>query len=369
MVDVTKILSKTFGKWYAGLGGLALAACILYVGGESLFVPGPIVNPESCQKAVSAPAADNKDAEGTLRITDIWPVSTTINRRICLAVAGVASTAATAQANADPAKSQVKLTLFLNGRRVDQLTFKARAMPDVQYIIYDLSVPADAASAGSALWRELLAGAGEFGVKELSVGLSRTASDNPEAEAAKALKLRVLYMPVFILGVVAMLLLALAFCVLAKHSSILRDNGTTDAGGAPVGTFSLGRTQMALWLVLTIAGFIFIWLTLGQFLNVITGSVLVLLGINGATGLAAIQLNNPAQATSTTRSFFADILNDGDGPKLQRIQVLAWTVILAIIFIWNAVANFVFVAFDTNLLLLMGIANTMYLGFKPMEKS
>jgi hypothetical protein len=135
--------------------------------------------------------------------------------------------------------------------------------------------------------------------------------------------------------------------------------------GVPTGTYSLGRTQMALWLMLTIAGFIFIWLTLGQFLNVITASVLILLGINGATGLAAIQLNGAAQATSKTQSFFADLLYDGDGPKLQRIQVLAWTVILAIIFIWNAVANFVFVSFDTNLLLLMGIANTMYIGFRP----
>jgi hypothetical protein len=48
--------------------------------------------------------------------------------------------------------------------------------------------------------------------------------------------------------------------------------------------------------------------------------------------------------------------------------VVAWTLILAAIFVWNAVWNFVFVDFDTNLLLLMGIANAMYLGFKPKEK-
>jgi len=102
---------------------------------------------------------------------------------------------------------------------------------------------------------------------------------------------------------------------------------------------------------------------------VVTGSVLVLLGINGATGLAAIKLNDSKDATSGTQSFFLDLMNDGDGPKLQRIQVVVWTVILGMIFIWNVVANFNFVSFDTNLLLLMGIANTMYVGFKHTEAS
>ena len=362
-----RIFSKTVGRLSAVLGCIALAVCMGFVGYWSLLDPGPIVTPGSCQNKLGPLAASGTDAQGILRIADLWPESTTINRRICLAVAGVAASG-NAQPNANAAKP-VDLTLFLNGRRVSPLTFKARPTPDIQYVIYDLSVPADAVSAASALWRELLAGATEAGIKEMSVGLSRTASDNPEAEAAKTLKLRIYYVWVFALGAAATLLLSLAFCVLANHTSLLRDNATTNAAGVPTGTYSLGRTQMALWLVLTIAGFIFIWLTLGQFLNVITAPVLVLLGINGATGLAAIQLNRPGQATATTQSFFSDILCDGDGPKLQRIQVLAWTVILAIIFIWNAVANFVFVSFDTNLLLLMGIANTVYLGFKPTENA
>jgi hypothetical protein len=42
---------------------------------------------------------------------------------------------------------------------------------------------------------------------------------------------------------------------------------------------------MAVWLVLTTAGFIFLWLTLGFYVNVITPAILVLLGINTVTGL------------------------------------------------------------------------------------
>ena len=124
---------------------------------------------------------------------------------------------------------------------------------------------------------------------------------------------------------------------------------------------------------LTTAGFIFLWLTLGIYLNVITASILVLLGINGATGLAAVALDQPATGgappvPAESKSFLRDLTCDGDGPKLQRIQVVIWTCILAVIFFWNTVWNFVFVDFDTNLLLLMGIANSMYLGFKPREK-
>lgn len=147
----------------------------------------------------------------------------------------------------------------------------------------------------------------------------------------------------------------------------------TDNPDQPVGSFSLGRTQMALWLGLTIAGFIFLWLTLGFYLDVITTSILVLLGINGTTGLAAVTIDKQAAGASPpqteTRSFLGDLVCDSNGnAQLHRIQVAAWTCILAVIFVWNTIWNFVFVNFDTNLLLLMGIANALYLGFKPSEK-
>jgi hypothetical protein len=138
--------------------------------------------------------------------------------------------------------------------------------------------------------------------------------------------------------------------------------------GLPAGSFSLGRTQMALWLALSTAGFIFLWLTLGLYLHVITAGILVLLGINGATGLAASVLDDKSAPRKESKSFLMDLISDGEGPKLQRIQVVIWTCVLAAIFVWNIVWNFVLVDFDTNLLLLMGIANAMYLGFKPGEK-
>ena len=311
----------------------------------------------------------------------------------------------------------VDLTLYLGGRRAGDMIFKAAAISGIQYVFYDLSVSPDATSSTGKFWRDLFGSGTENGVKKMGVGVSRVASDSPEAtlDVNGTLEFRVYCLAALIGGGISMLLLFLAFCSLAKHTSLLRDNNKSlfeldteftaklDAArekhkeevvqenkikiddtktqtdkdnaknlvakakqeldilenkrGQPGGSYSLGRTQMALWLMLTFAGFIFLWLMLGQFLNVITASVLILLGINGVTGLVAIQLDRTGDATSQSKSFWSDLLKDGDRPQLHRIQVVLWTLILGAIFLWNAVAKFTFIAFDANLLLLMGIAN------------
>jgi hypothetical protein len=110
-------------------------------------------------------------------------------------------------------------------------------------------------------------------------------------------------------------------------------------------------------------------LTFGEYKNVVNLSILTLLGLNSATGLLAVSIEGVRNDAAKSRSFFSDILNDGDGPQLQRIQVILWTVVLAVIFLWNIGYNFIFTEFDTYLLLLMGIAQSTYLGFKPNEAS
>ncbi|MGR9257468.1 hypothetical protein [Rhizobium leguminosarum] len=135
----------------------------------------------------------------------------------------------------------------------------------------------------------------------------------------------------------------------------------------PLGPYSLARTQMAFWLFLTLAGFIFLWLSMGLYLGLITSGILVLLGINATTGLFSIRMNDEKDKQSTSRSFLSDIISDGEGPTLHRIQVVAWTLVLGMIFVWNVFWNFNFVNFDTNLLLLIGVAQSMYLGFKWQE--
>jgi hypothetical protein len=59
-----------------------------------------------------------------------------------------------------------------------------------------------------------------------------------------------------------------------------------------------------------------------------------------------------------------DLLTDGTGPSFQRYQMVLFTVILAVIFVFEVARNLGMPEFDTTLLGLMGISNGTYLGFK-----
>jgi len=164
---------------------------------------------------------------------------------------------------------------------------------------------------------------------------------------------------------------ATALAAATTNLKAAADSAVQGAGSGnveqPLGPYSLARTQMAFWLFLTLAGFIFLWLSMGLYLGLITSGILVLLGINATTGLFSIRMNDEKDKQSTSRSFLSDIISDGEGPTLHRIQVVAWTLVLGMIFVWNVFWNFNFVNFDTNLLLLVGVAQSMYLGFKWQE--
>jgi hypothetical protein len=76
----------------------------------------------------------------------------------------------------------------------------------------------------------------------------------------------------------------------------------------------------------------------------------------------------PFKRDSGKFSFFGDLVNDATGPTLYRWQILAWTVVLALIYIWRVYDNLEVPSLGTNLLTLMGISSSVYLGFKIPEK-
>jgi hypothetical protein len=364
-------------KKLAGLGCALLLVCMIVAAWNII----PTATSAACRdhlKAELAAEPTSGDHEGKLRIAAVYPAKVSLGSQICIVVAGVSAKAGGAQANPP---QPADIALFLNDERT-RLSAKADAVPGPQLLIYPFGEHTDASTDTAKFWRGLLAGKTKAGTMELSVGISKTQSSAPMAVATSPIDFVVYNIWILAIGVAAMVVLIAAFVVFAANSTVLRDSATTDAAGKPNGTYSLGRTQMALWLGLSIAGFVFLWLTLGFYRNVITSSVLVLLGINGVTGLAAMLIkpagkdSEPAKPADTAQpadlakktGFLEDLVCDGEGAKLQRIQMIVWTFILAIIFVWNVVWNFIFVEFDTNLLLLMGIASSTYLGFKTQEK-
>jgi hypothetical protein len=197
--------------------------------------------------------------------------------------------------------------------------------------------------------------------------------------------------------------------LLVQRSRMLRDEGT--------GLYSLGKSQMAFWGLLVVLTFFGVWLLTGT-MERIPAQALVLLGISAGTGLSAVligrddqgkkaeqrqkldkllgerdalQVKQPATLTSVEvarletvkaeveameesikaaqpRGFWKDIVNDGNGASFHRVQVVIWTIVLGAVFIRAIMQTMSMPEFPETLLVLMGISNATYLGFKTAEK-
>ena len=88
--------------------------------------------------------------------------------------------------------------------------------------------------------------------------------------------------------------------------------------------------------------------------------------------IAALQKDIDAQAKQSAPSpshgsWWRDILSDENGLSFHRFQIVLWTIILGMIFIWTVANSFSMPEFEPTLLLLMGISSGTYLGFKFKE--
>jgi len=213
--------------------------------------------------------------------------------------------------------------------------------------------------------------------------------------------------------------LLLSFIVLARRSDILRDRPSVDGVKQ---SYSLARCQMAWWFFLVAASYCYLWIVLNNH-DSLTQGVLILTGVSAGTGLAAavIDANKRQQrdqleqgkdqlTTSVTalsaainaspqpvaaaqlmaqhqsdsarlaevnsnlaalpspvgksQGFLLDILRDETGISFHRFQMMAWTIILGLVFVSSVWRNFTMPDFSATLLGLMGISSGTYVGFK-----
>lgn len=198
--------------------------------------------------------------------------------------------------------------------------------------------------------------------------------------------------------------------------------GTARATGADRPPFSLARVQMAVWFFLIAASYLFLWLVLGE-TNSFNSTALTLLGITIGTGLVARAIDVSKQGGVTqlkaereqldlrqrelaaktaptdaekaelvqlktrlaeidsrikdavvptdeykSEGFLTDILSDENGVSLQRLQMVAWTLVLGLVFVAEVFKKQAMPEFDATLLGLMGISSGAFLGFKLPEK-
>jgi hypothetical protein len=232
-----------------------------------------------------------------------------------------------------------------------------------------------------------------------------------------------------------LLIYMLVVIVLSIRSDLLRDRPIDISSIniiAPVSKvqYSLGRFQMAFWFSLVLASFLFIWLITDAY-DIITPSVLALIGISVGTSLSSAVIDNSKreellkitkdsmqkQVQLTTditslnaqisaapanklelekeknekqaeinqlnslinsnveslkpkasRGFFKDLLSDANGMSFHRLQMFVWTCVLGIIFIYSVWYRLSMPEFSATLLALQGLTAGTFLGFKIPEK-
>lgn len=244
-----------------------------------------------------------------------------------------------------------------------EIDIGAPGKTDRVWVDFSLRGSEDASTEDAKTWRQILGGFTSTGKRPVKLALATLEGAEQKVRVRAqlpGLQLRV-YRPVnFYVGALGLLFLAAGVGWLGWNGGLLRDAG-------PGKQFSLGRVQMAWWLVLVIGGFLFIWLATEQWRGVVTSGVITLLGISAGTGVTARLVDDDATAEVSTGSFWRDILEDPKGLALHRVQLVVWTAILGAIFIWTVFSKLSFPDFDTNLLLLVGIAGGTYVGFKFRE--
>ena len=246
---------------------------------------------------------------------------------------------------------------------------------------------------------------------------------------------------------------------LGVQSDLLRD---VTAPPNPSGRYpySLGRCQMAFWLILVGGGWLFLWVITGEY-NTLTESELTLIGISASTGLGAVLIGQVApprrapvltaeelkerdpvklqamreaeekvvkareQTLATRRNataaqrlavvggqatqalvdqaameekqaetemetaqrrvtelhdreqyfkpfgkvqlFVLDLLRERQSVSFHRFQMLAWTLLMGLVFAFGVLLQLAMPKFNSTLLLLLGISSGTYLGFKWPE--
>ena len=83
-----------------------------------------------------------------------------------------------------------------------------------------------------------------------------------------------------------------------------------------------------------------------------------------------VQAVGPAAENDASRGFMQDILSDGSGVSFHRFQILAWTIVLGIMFLSSVYNGLTMPEFSASLLGLMGLSSGTYIGFKfPEQRS
>jgi hypothetical protein len=267
----------------------------------------------------------------------------------------------------DKKNSPANLILYLNGRQLDKTNPVSvsvsydPAQPDLNELIFKLQRTTET----DATWDDLIVRDKNWRGFFLK-GVSRRVRPSIGLENGIAAETHAVFELVLLpLGWVYVCFGFMCFSlaglvILSRRSSLLRDN----AGGP----YSLARTQMAIWSWLLVNAYFFLFVMTWDPAVDIPTSMLGLLGISATTYVAAalVDRNDGTSTPPTSKGFWKDI-SGSSGVQLHRIQIIAWTVVLAFVFIVRIFTKLSIPDFNPTLLGLLGLSAGTYVGFKFPE--
>jgi len=311
------------------------------------------------------------------------------------------------------------IILYLDRRPLPDVVANPPSDPTQKILMF----PLIRTEASREVWTYLL---GRPRMKDREVEVSVGIDDQFAVPSVASVNLRVIPRGWFYFWVLIFGLFAVGFVILSRRSDLLRDPVPAPPGARP--PYSLSRVQAAWWFFLIFASYLLIGMITGDFATSITGTVLVLLGISAGTAAgsafvdaskntvasqaqdaahaAALQadlktvdqkvasltsevrtsgdpvkvnelaikasertdkLSRFRKLTNQSEGFLLDILSDTNGVNFHRFQMMAWTVVLGIIFGSQVYRDLAMPQFSQTLLALMGISAGTYLGLKIPE--
>lgn len=225
---------------------------------------------------------------------------------------------------------------------------------------------------GKDAWKKLLGGMGKEDKQvPLSIGLLN-GPPLPSTYKAEFVRLGGKGLAIFL---VVAIVLGIGFVLVATKTGVLRDKEQPPPGQVVAPTaraYSLSRMQAAVWTLLVVYAYLFIWFITGEYNTQIPGSILAIIGISAGTFAAAAAIDkdkekNQGTTVAPTDGLISDLFTEQNGAGLHRFQFGLWSVVLAIVFIMTTYQTLAMPDFNAGLLGLMGISSATYAGMKIPE--
>jgi hypothetical protein len=170
-------------------------------------------------------------------------------------------------------------------------------------------------------------------------------------------------------GGIVFVIVLLLFVLLGAFTSLVRDVGRAVSVPFKQRTFSLARTQMAWWTLIVVGSYIYEWIASGT-MPPLSAQALALMGIYSVLTVSSrsVDLNRQTKfPPSSPGVFFNDLVSDESGVAIHRVQMLVFTIIVGLMFIYQVVTTTSMPALEPYTLTMIGISGATYIGLKATE--